>query len=130
MGSFSPSPIFLHLSLGNGLDTPKNLLVIKLHCRDPAGVEVAAHVTHFVWPLLKGGDSATDICRQEVIPSETILSQLVHNLVNLVYPTVEIPRVIAPVEFGRRANYELWEIDPIYVGRIFDIEKGPVPIFT
>jgi hypothetical protein len=83
-----------------------------------------------VWPALEGGDSATDIRRQEIITSKPILFQLIDYLVNLVYPTVEIPRVIAPVEFGRRANYKFREIDPIDIGRIFDIEKGPEPFFT
>jgi hypothetical protein len=50
--------------------------------------------------------------------------------VDLVDAPVEIPGVIAPVELGRRTNYKFGEIDLIYVGRVFDIEEGPVPFFT
>jgi hypothetical protein len=80
--------------------------------------------------MLERGDSATEICRQEVIASEPILPQLIDNFVDLIYPTVEIPGVITPIEFGGRTDYEFGKIYPIDIRRVFDIEKGSEPLFT
>jgi hypothetical protein len=89
--------------------------------RDPAWVVSAAHVAHFVWPMLERRNSVTYECRQEVISHHPVLLQLIYNLVDEIYLPVEILGIIVLVQLGRWTYDKLRQVDPVDIGGIFDI---------
>jgi hypothetical protein len=118
------------LCLGDGLDVSEYLGVIQLHGRDPIRVETAAHEAHLVRPMLKGGDSTTKECCQEVISHEPIFIQLINYFMNEDNIPVEIPWVIVLLQFSGGANNEFGQVDPIDIRGVFDIKESSEPLFT
>ena len=55
-----PLSLDQELRLGDLLDSPENLLVLKLDGGSSAGVEVGTVKAHLVWSLLKGTDPSAN----------------------------------------------------------------------